>query len=46
MGVADCPLVVRESERALYLNLLAQDTPWVLLITGLGGCGKSELLRA
>lgn len=37
--------VGREDEQQLYQDFLAQDTPWVLIITGLGGIGKSTLLE-
>ncbi len=36
--------VGREDEQQLYHDFLDQDTPWVLMITGLGGIGKSTLL--
>src|SRR5579885_1815078 len=38
------PFVGREQEKQLYQQLLTQSTPWVLLITGQGGIGKSRLL--
>ena len=37
--------VGRESEQDLYRAFLNRDTPWVLVITGLGGIGKSALLH-
>ncbi len=39
------PFVGREQEKQLYQQLLKQTTPWVLLITGQGGIGKSRLLE-
>jgi hypothetical protein len=39
------PFVGRERELALYRRFLASDSPWVLVITGQGGIGKSTLLR-
>src|SRR5579883_2356491 len=38
------PFVGREEEKRLYQQLLTQSNPWVLLITGQGGIGKSRLL--
>src|SRR5260370_12464313 len=38
------PFISREREKQLYQTLLQEDSPWVLAITGLGGCGKSALL--
>jgi len=37
--------VGRERETDVYKKFLAKKTPWVLIITGLGGIGKSTLLR-
>jgi|GEM_PF-521756 len=37
--------VGRERETDLYKKFLAKKTPWVLIITGLGGIGKSTLLH-
>src|SRR6266849_489947 len=37
--------VGRESEQDLYRAFLNRDTPWVLVITGLGGIGKSALFN-
>ncbi len=37
--------VGREREKELFKNFLDRDTPWVLIITGLGGIGKSTLLH-
>ena len=39
------PFVGRKQEQKVYQHLLAQSHPWVLLITGQGGNGKSTLLR-
>src|SRR5437660_1027200 len=39
------PFVGREREQDIYRLLLAQDTPWVFVVTGQGGIGKSALLR-
>jgi hypothetical protein len=36
--------VGREGEQRVYHDFLAHDSPWVLIITGLGGIGKSTLL--
>ena len=36
--------VGREYEQQMYDSFLAQETPWLLLITGLSGSGKSALL--
>lgn len=36
--------VERVEERQRYLDFLTRDTPWVMLITGLEGNGKSEFL--
>ncbi len=38
--------VERVKERQRYLDFLTQDTPWVMLVTGLEGNGKSEFLDA
>ncbi len=38
------PFVGRKPEQQLYQEFLARETPWVLLIAGLGGNGKSALL--
>jgi hypothetical protein len=35
----------REREQKCYRDFLTTDTPWVLIITGLGQSGKSRLLR-
>ena len=37
--------VGRKTEQDLYAKLLSRNTPWVLMITGLGGIGKSTLLN-
>ena len=37
--------VGREREKELYKKFLARETPWVLIITGLGGIGKTTLLH-
>src|SRR5579864_2895507 len=37
--------VGREREIDLYRKFLARKTPWVLIITGLGGIGKTTLLH-
>jgi hypothetical protein len=37
--------VGREQEEELFRDFLTHDTPWVLIITGLGGIGKSTLLE-
>jgi tetratricopeptide (TPR) repeat protein len=37
--------VGRERETDVYKKFLARKTPWVLIITGLGGIGKSTLLH-
>ena len=39
------PFVGRAREQKAYGQLLAQDSPWLLVITGDGGIGKSTLLR-
>src|ERR1700736_4134380 len=39
------PFVGRAGEQKAYRQLLAQDSPWLLVITGDGGIGKSRLLR-
>ena len=39
------PFVGRAREQKAYRQLLAQDSPWLLVITGDGGIGKSTLLR-
>lgn len=36
--------VGREREKEVYEKFLTQETPWVLIITGLGGIGKTTLL--
>ena len=38
------PFVGRKREQNSYQQLLAQTTPWLLVITGEGGIGKSTLL--
>ena len=38
------PFIGREREKQLYQTFLQEDSPWVLAIKGLGGCGKSALL--
>ena len=42
---ADVIFVGRQKEQHIYERLLTRKTPWVLLITGLPGSGKSALLR-
>ena len=37
--------IERVAERQAYLEFLTRDTPWVLLVTGLEGNGKTEFLR-
>src|SRR6266849_128023 len=37
--------VGREREQDVYKKFLAKETPWVLIITGLGGIGKTTLLH-
>ncbi len=37
--------VGREREIDVYKKFLARETPWVLIITGLGGIGKTTLLH-
>lgn len=37
--------VGREHEIGIYKKFLSQETPWVLIITGLGGIGKTTLLH-
>ena len=37
--------VGREGEKQVYQHLLTEATPWVLIITGQAGVGKSTLLR-
>src|SRR5256885_14799042 len=37
--------VGRESERQVYKRLLTEESPWVMVITGVGGSGKTTLLR-
>ena len=37
--------VGREREQGVYKKFLAKETPWVLIITGLGGIGKTTLLH-
>ena len=37
--------VERDEERQHYLDFLAQDTPWILLFTGMGGSGKTHFLN-
>ncbi|HXX77902.1 MAG TPA: AAA family ATPase [Ktedonobacteraceae bacterium] len=39
------PFVGRKREQQAYQQLLAQSAPWMLIITGDGGIGKSTLLR-
>jgi|GEM_PF-6748663 len=39
------PFVGRQREQKAYRQMLAQSSPWVLVITGQGGMGKSALLR-
>jgi hypothetical protein len=39
------PFVGRERERRVYREMLAQSSPWVMVVTGQGGLGKSALLR-
>ena len=39
------PFVGRKREQQAYRQLLAQSSPWMLIITGDGGIGKSTLLR-
>ena len=43
--VSDIFFVGREREQQMYERLLTRETPWVMLIAGLPGSGKSELLR-
>ena len=37
--------VGRTGEQELYQEFLSRETPWVMVITGLVGCGKSRLLH-
>ena len=37
--------VGREHELKVYKEFLVEETPWVLIITGLGGIGKTTLLH-
>jgi hypothetical protein len=39
------PFVGRKREQQAYRQLLTKSTPWMLIITGDGGIGKSTLLR-
>ncbi len=39
------PFVGREREQRAYRQMLAQVSPWVMIVTGQGGLGKSALLR-
>ena len=39
------PFVGRQREQKAYRQMLAQSSPWVLVISGQGGMGKSALLR-
>ncbi len=36
--------VGREVERQAYQRLLTDESPWVMVVTGMGGCGKTWLL--
>ncbi len=44
-AVMSMPFVGRKEHRAAYQQMLRGDTPWLLVITGQGGNGKSRLLR-
>lgn len=37
--------VGREVEQQAYQRLLTDESPWVMVVTGVGGCGKTALLR-
>src|SRR5947209_19399213 len=37
--------VGREHEKEVYETFLTRETPWILIITGLGGIGKTTLLH-
>src|SRR5579864_3538035 len=43
--MSEALFVGRERETNLYKQFLARKTPWVLIITGLGGIGKTTLLH-
>ncbi len=40
------PFIGREQELLLYDQFLKNDAPWVLLLTAVGGTGKTTLLNA
>lgn len=44
-GTRQVHFVGREREKELYRKFLTRKTPWVLIITGLGGIGKTTLLH-
>src|SRR5712692_1576194 len=48
VGKEDQPFVGRENEQKEYWDFLVgkSDAPWLLVISGLGGIGKSTLLNA
>ena len=39
------PFVGREHEQQIYRDFLTHESPWVFIINGLGGSGKSSLLN-
>jgi tetratricopeptide (TPR) repeat protein len=43
--VSQCPFIGRDYEQEMYHHWLAQATPWVFHLIGMGGSGKSRLLH-
>ena len=39
------PFIERKSEQQAYEKLINEKIPWMMVITGVGGCGKTELLK-
>jgi len=39
------PFIERKREQQAYEKIIAEKSPWVMVITGVGGCGKTELLK-